>query len=302
MNLTAKFEGCRQEQPELARFSCSKAYAYAHTSDMSCQLQFENAKNIFEPFSNKFSLNLLPSRSFTFNTSDGEQFMKKESYSYPTMVTIKRFSQFGTKKQLKATDTLQLLPATVPLDSPTVHLHLPESSQQETFAIQHQSSTLSTETVDYVEPIPMEEEYLDDSYEEQKPVILETTRKTETPIVKKKRKAIKKEFPSEPKRSLIQVQTTTVEDGFSNAPQSFPQVTNVSTLVEPSSNQMLPPTLPIQNVKTEIEDCDDGMDMFFQSVKRTIRLTNLSPMEKLDLQMSILQVIREKVFLKDGTQ
>lgn len=210
------------------------------------------------------------------------------------MVTTKKFPKFGTKRQLKATETLQLHPPTVQLPSSALRL---SESPQEAFAIQHQSTT---ETVDYVEPIHMDEEYLEDTFEEQKPVILENPIKTETSIGKKKRKATKKEFP-ELKRSLIQVQTTTTES-FSDEPQSSPQVTNVSTLVEPPSHQMMPPTLPIQNFKTEIEDCDDGMDMFFQSVKRTIRLTNFSPMEKLDLQMSILQVIREKVFLKNGTQ
>lgn len=218
------------------------------------------------------------------------------------MVATKKSPKFSAKKQLKATDTLQLHP-------PTVQLYPPSSTtlQPETSTSQQQSDTLPAEHVDFVMPIHMdEEEYLEDTFEEQKPVMMiQTPIKQEVPIIRKRRKGAKKEQHSEPKRSLIQVQTTTVcpettMESFPTAPQIGPQVTSVSTLVEPSNPMMTPP-LPLHHMKTELDDCDDGMDMFFQSVKRTIRLTNFSPMEKLDLQMSILQVIREKVFLKNGT-
>lgn len=221
-------------------------------------------------------------------------------------MAVKKSPKFSAKKQLKATDTLQLHPPTVQLYPQPQSPQSSTTLQQETSTSQQQSDTLPAEHVHFVMPIHMdEEEYLEDTFEEQKPVMMIQTPIKQGPIIRKRRKGAKKEPQSEPKRSLIQVQTTTIcpettMETFPTAPHIGPQVTSVSTLVEPSNPMMTQP-LPLHHMKTELDDCDDGMDMFFQSVKRTIRLTNFSPMEKLDLQMSILQVIREKVFLKNGT-
>lgn len=192
------------------------------------------------------------------------------------------------KKDLKATDTLPIRSSTAlqfstPTTlSPTTTSALP----QEAFTLQQPS--------DFDVPIQnAKDDLLEDSFEEQ-PMV-----KLEAPLPAKRKRKAAAAAASEAKRSLIQVQTTTkgaetTVETYPSAPQVRPQVTNVCTLIEPAT------ALPAPMKSEMAEDCDDGMDMFFQSVKQTIRLTNFSAMEKLDLQMSILQVIREKVFQKNG--
>ncbi|KAL5274747.1 hypothetical protein ACFFRR_001049 [Megaselia abdita] len=207
-----------------------------------------------------------PRKSFAFNNSDVGQFIKNE-YFTPSLVTIKKPSKVSIKKEPQS---LPQVPENVDLP----------------FSMNMKGDQVEEENIKKEEPLSI-----------QNPA----STKIETTIIKKKRKVLKKEHPSELKRSIIQVQTTTLVP--ENSVVTFPsakQNTNVKTLLEPQSPMTTPP-LATHQLKTEAEDCDDGMDMFFQSVKRTIRSTNFSPMEKLDLQMSILQVLREKIFLKNGT-
>lgn len=132
--------------------------------------------------------------------------------------------------------------------------------------------------------------------------ILDDKKPLQTMSPAKKKKTARESLKSL-KRSLIQVQTTTSVPECENIQiQTMPLTTSTNTVIE-DARSISPNTFnpQISQIKTEIED-DDGMDMFFQSVKRTIRNTSFTQMEQLDLQMAILHVIREKIFQKNGTQ